>query len=866
MGEVYRARDTRLGREVAIKILPSAFMTDSERRARFDREARVLAALNHPHIAAIYGVEDAGTVRALVLELVDGPTLADRLTLGRIPLREALVIARQIADALDAAHQKGIVHRDLKPANIKVTPSGVVKVLDFGLAKAAGDVPSPDLSHSPTVTIDATREGVILGTAAYMSPDQARGKPVDKRTDVWAFGCVVFEMLTGRKPFAGETVSDTMAAILEREPTWEALPAATPRSARRLLERCLEKDVTRRLRDIGDARIEIDDALGDRVDRSGASPGLSVGRLGRWVAGIGIIAALVAVGFSGRFIRWSDGQLNTAPLNMRFDQLTSESGTEWFPSLSPDGQWVAYAGEAGGNRDIYLQSISGKTPINLTADSADDDDQPEFSRDGERIAFRSSREGGGIFVMGRTGESVRRVTRAGFKPSWSPNGAEIVYATQNVDVNPQNTQGTSELWIVSLASGGELKRLNTGDATMASWSPHGHRIAYMKRLGTSRQRDIWTISATTDESAPITSDTANDWSPTWSPDGRFIYFASDRGGSMNLWRIAVDERTGQALGEPQAITTPAPFVAHPTISGDGSRIAYSSVLQTRNIQKLGLDPATGALKADPSWMTTGSRLWANPDPSPDGQLVAFYSTQSEEHIYVSRPDGTGLRQVTSDAAIDRLPRWSPDAKWIAFFSNRRNAHYQVWKVRPDASDLQQLTDVSNDVRYPVWAPDGTRMAVTMIGTTPEAGQVYIFDPMRPWKDQNAQILPALQAPRTLFLVNSWSHDGERLVGQAGLVSQGIVTYALRSGTFDRLTDFGEFPVWLPDSQRVLFVSGGKEFYVVDTKSRAVRKTFSVDRDVIGPPQVSRDGREAYFSRRVTETDIWMLTLDSEGGR
>ncbi len=261
MGEVYRAHDARLGRDVAIKILPRAFTTDPERLARFEREARLLAALNHPHIGGIYGIEDIGGAPALVLELVEGPTLADLIKAGRLPVEEALAIGRQIADGLSTAHDKGIVHRDLKPANVKLTLSGEVKILDFGLAKPDPDGAAPQAAHSPTITISASHHGIILGTAAYMSPEQARGKSVDKRSDIWAFGCVLFEMLTGHKAFDRETVSDTMAAILEREPDWRLLPAATPASVRRLLQRCLAKDIVRRLRDIGDACLELDDAV-----------------------------------------------------------------------------------------------------------------------------------------------------------------------------------------------------------------------------------------------------------------------------------------------------------------------------------------------------------------------------------------------------------------------------------------------------------------------------------------------------------------------------------------------------------------------------------------------------------------------------
>ena len=271
MGEVYRARDTRLGRDVAIKILSRTFTSDPERRARFEREARMLASLNHPHIGAIYGVEHVDGIQALVLELVEGPTLADRLQQGPLAVAEALVLARQIADALDAAHEKGIIHRDLKPANIKITSDGVVKVLDFGLAKAAiGDGSMAHLTQSPRMASGGTREGVIVGTPTYMSPEQARGLAVDKRTDVWSFGCVLYELLTGRVAFKGQTVTDTLAAVLERQPAWEALPESTPAAVRRLLGRCLEKDRKQRARDIGDVRLDLDDVIAATSSRTTA--------------------------------------------------------------------------------------------------------------------------------------------------------------------------------------------------------------------------------------------------------------------------------------------------------------------------------------------------------------------------------------------------------------------------------------------------------------------------------------------------------------------------------------------------------------------------------------------------------------------
>ena len=301
MGEVYRAHDTRLGRDVALKLLPPGFTADAERLARFTREARLLASLNHPNIGTIHGFEEAEGMRALVLELVEGDTLADRVARGPLPIPETLAIARQIADALEAAHDKGVVHRDLKPANIKITPDGVIKVLDFGLAKSDPGGAS-ELANSPTITVGGTVAGLILGTAAYMSPEQARGRVVDKRTDVWAFGCVLYELLTGRAAFPGETVSDTIGAILNREPDWTQLPRDLPPSVMTLLRRCLEKDAKKRKRDIGDARAEIDDALArpsaDRAAGDASKASTAVVRRHSvlpWLVGAaGLIAAAVA--------------------------------------------------------------------------------------------------------------------------------------------------------------------------------------------------------------------------------------------------------------------------------------------------------------------------------------------------------------------------------------------------------------------------------------------------------------------------------------------------------------------------------------------------------------------------------------------
>jgi eukaryotic-like serine/threonine-protein kinase len=862
MGEVYRARDTRLGRDVAIKILPRAFTADADRLTRFEREARVLASLNHPNIAAIYGIEDAPLddglhIRALVLELVDGDTLADRIAHAgstRVPTKDALEIARQIADALDAAHEKGIVHRDLKPANIKITPQGIVKVLDFGLAKVeAGPRDAVrGVSEAPTITVDDTREGLIVGTAAYMSPEQARGQAIDKRTDIWAFGCVLYEMLTGRAAFGAATVSDTIAAVIEREPDWKQLPAATSPAVRRLLERSLRKDQKERLRDIGDARNELADALANLA--SGAPPAPSHVR--RFVvSGATVLAIVVAAAYLISTRVTDSRPAPTGNTAGTFSQLTSSPGIEWFPSISPDGRWVVYAGDTSGNRDIYLQSITGQNPINLTADSLDDDDQPAFSPDGERIAFRSERDGGGIFVMGRTGEASRRVTRGGYRPAWSPDGSMLAYTTRTVDINPQNGVGQSELWTINVNSGATRRLGELANAVEVSWSPHGMRLAVSIQASGTRQMDVVTIDATRGEPTPLVVDPSTDWSPVWSPDGRFVYFISDRSGSMNLWRVPVNEASGQPLGTPEPLTSPSSFAAHPSISADGRRIVYSSVLISSNVARLRFDPASGVVVGTPTDVTTGSRPWANPDISPDGQWVTFYSRQNPEgHVYVARVDGTGLRQLTGDSFQDRVPRWSPDGQWIAFFSNRSGVPYVLWKIRPDGSDLRQATAAG--AIYATWAPDSSRLAASEVTSETRPSATYIVDPNLPLTQQKAETLPPFRS----FVVNSWSADGEMLAGQTTISASGIAVYSFRTRTYDVLTDFGEFPVWLPDNRRLLFVSRGREIILVDRQTKARRTVFTEPRNVMGPPQLTRDGRNIFFSRRVTESDIWTLAI------
>ena len=398
MGEVYRATDTKLQRDVALKVLPEAFAYDSNRLARFQREAKTLASLNHPNIATIHGLEQTGDVHALVMELVEGEDLSQRLARGAIPLTDTLTIARQITGALEAAHEKGIIHRDLKPANIRITPDGVVKVLDFGLAKATAGDGSPDLEQSPTITVSSTREGVMLGTSAYMSPEQARGKPVDKRTDIWAFGCVLYEMLTARRAFEGEDVSTTLANVLKAEPDWSLLPATTPREIRSLLRRCLQKEVKDRYHAVADIRIAIEDEIAPSSSPASAivvqipATGNKLRERLAWVAaGIAALAALVMAFLYFRSTPVARPVTRFAVMLPPNERLAS--GCQTF-ALSPDGTHLAYIVTVpGGAQKLHLRTTDGLEETRTVVDV----NRPSlgnlfFSPDGQWLGFSAEGE------------------------------------------------------------------------------------------------------------------------------------------------------------------------------------------------------------------------------------------------------------------------------------------------------------------------------------------------------------------------------------------------------------------------------------------------------------------------------------------
>jgi hypothetical protein len=625
MGEVYRARDTRLKRDVAIKVLPEALSSDSDRLARFQREAELLATLNHPHIAAIYGLEESAGTSAIVMELVEGPTLAERLisvmsgfSRTGLPVDEALPIARQIADALEAAHDRGVIHRDLKPANIKITPDGNVKILDFGLAKLGpgGSTGSgkENLSLSPTLSVHATNAGLILGTAAYMSPEQARAKPVDRRTDIWAFGCVVFEMLTGRQTFAGDTVTDVLSSITRDEPDWTALPATTPPHIRTLLRRCLQKDPQKRLPHIGLARIEIDEGPAATAAFDAQGLGLAVPVQTRRAALPWIVAAVLGVGLVAVVARWAPWRTASRPALVRFSVdlgVDASLITDQAPVLSPDGTLLAFVAQKGTeNARIYVRHVDRLDATALTG--TENAQYPFFSPDGQWIAFFADGKLKKISVTG--GEAVTLCDAPqGRGGSWAEDGT-IVFQP-NVTGSGRGLSRVSE-------AGGTPQTLTTlleGEANQR-WPqmlPGGKAVLYTAAVTPGSTSDA-TISVQSLPGGARKILVHGGYFGRYLPSGHLLYLHDG-----TLFAVPFDldrlELTGRAVPAlERVVTNTTTGSADLAFSNSGTLVYVSGQMlgSALPIMWLNRDGGTAPLRATPS-------DWSNLRFSPDGRRLAL---------------------------------------------------------------------------------------------------------------------------------------------------------------------------------------------------------------------------------------------------
>lgn len=869
MGEVYRARDTKLNRDVALKVLPEQFALDADRLARFKREAQVLASLNHQNIAAIHGFEEANGIQALVLELVEGPTLADIITGSGLrtpgsrrdtaagptpevrrpkpgdaasakgvplPLEEALPIARQIADALEAAHEHGIVHRDLKPANIKLRPDGTVKVLDFGLAKAIeGDANARDVSQSPTLSVAATRHGIILGTAAYMSPEQARGKPVDKRADIWAFGCVLYEILTGKRAFAGDDVPDTLAAILRGEPDWSALPANTPAAIQRLLRRALAKDPRERLPDIAVARFEIGDAIAaPQVQPTSAivAPhAASTPRRRReiFIAGGGVIVgAAIAVALAWNvLLRPTEQPRRTtrfAIAGSENDQLSYTAGH--FVALSPDGIHLAYVA----NGRLYLRALDQleSTPIRETEAGGlvGHARSPFFSPDGQWLGFWQQGQLRKVSITGGASVTLSAVAQIPFGASWSPDDT-ILYG-----------QGLAGIWRVSGAGGAPeiILKVNAGQSASGPQLLPGGQVVLFT-LGTGTNSDDAQIVAYSLESGEQHVLIRGGTGARYVPTGHLVYV--NRG---TLLAVPFNPTALRVTGGPVPLVegvmqaTAAPFgrsgsgAAQFATALDGSLVYVPRTAQVERRMLVWVDRQE---REDP--LLLEPRAYLYPRVSPDGTRVALDVRDQENDIWIWDFARTTLTRLTFSPSLDRSPAWAPDGRHVVFGSDREGQIGLFQRAADGTGTDERLTKMPFAVPNAL-TPDGKSLVFLSRDADAKTGDnlgLLSMEGERPSK-------PLL---RTQFNERNGeiSPDGRWMAYQSNESGQDQIFVRpfpdVDAGRWQISTAGGTRPLWSRDGRELFYLTEGGSVMAVAVQ---LRPTFSA-----GSPKTLLEG--PYFA-------------------
>jgi serine/threonine-protein kinase len=708
MGEVYRARDARLNRDVAVKVLPDALALDAERLARFTREAQLLGSLSHPNIAIVHGFEDVAGVHALVMELVDGATLADRIAEGALPLDEAVPIARQIAEALAAAHEQGVIHRDLKPANIKLRPDGTIKVLDFGLAKMleppAASAPS-SATLSPTITTPAmTQMGIILGTAAYMPPEQARGRPLDRRSDLWAFGCVLFEMLSGVRAFDGEDATDTIAAVVRAEPPWQALPADLPAPVRLLLQRCLEKDRRKR---VGDAAAALF-VLGEPtlLAATAAPPAVvaeqrrSPWRTVSWSA-LGIVAAGVIAGAAvWALTRPDPPQVSRLAMTTSGPSLVARWVQTTHVTITHDGSTVIYVGgAAGANPAIFARRIDSLEPVLLTAQGG----SPFVSPDGQWVGFASPGTLRRVAITGGPSIEIGKLDGALRGATWGEDDT-IVFATQG---------------------GSGLRRIRVGDGTSEVLTKpdtaRGELAHVLPRFLPGSRALLFTIAGTSNASAQVAALDLRSSPPTskilirggsdarYVSSGHLVYLAGDslRAVPFDVDRLEVGKATAvPVLGAPASLGG----VAGDFEIADNGTLVYlpagGAAAAGRTLAWVDRQGREEAISAPP-------RTYLYPRLSPDGTRVALDIREQENDIWVWDLVRKGFTRVTKDPGLDRMPVWA-DSEHL-FYSSMADGTSTIYRQRADGTGTPERLErpAAGRPRFPLFlAPDGTRLLLS----------------------------------------------------------------------------------------------------------------------------------------------------------
>jgi hypothetical protein len=893
MGEVYRARDVRLHREVAVKVLPGSFADDPDRLRRFEHEARAASALNHPGILTIHDFGEHEGAPYVVSELLEGQNLSERMEGSALPVRRALDYAVQIAHGLAAAHEKGIVHRDLKPANLFVTKDGRIKILDFGLAKLTQpEKHEGALSEIGTLTAQ-TEPGVVMGTVGYMSPEQIRGQPADHRSDIFSFGAVLYEMLAGRRAFLGGSAADTMSAILREDPP--ELVVADPAlslALDRVVRRCLEKDPQHRFHTVHDLAFALESLGGvsEALPRT-AVPAAAPAPQARWLgpaiasgAAVLLVLAVLALWLAGfRFVR-SRADGSAAAARATFQALTTQSGVELFPSISPDGKTFVYVGYSSGNADLYLQRIDGRNAINLTRDTPEADIQPAFSPDGSQIAFRSERGGGGIFLMGATGESVRRLTDAGFNPAWSHDGKEIVVRGRG-HPDPALPQREEPSLGGRRGDGRKANRYAGGRRPaevvgrrrpaelVASWAPH--RLLGSPSRSPPRHLDGPSGSR-------CRRQTGRGRGPGHRRSGRRLEPGLVAGRRVPLllerpqWDdepVAGRNRREDRQGPGKAPARDGAVALGWSHEHRGGRAADGLCVGGRDVDRRERGLRSGRRTRGGGARAAARRRFARArDRHLSRREVDLVQLAGDARgSLVASSDGSSLRQFTSDAFRERGADWSADGRRIVFYSDR-TGRWEFWSVNPDGSALTQLTRGTVDPWSARWSPDGARLAF------PDGYNTYLLPLGLPLGTEKPEPLPRFDAAGDAFTVSSWSPDGRALAGTLtrpdGAEMPGIVIYQIDSKTYRRVTDFGDDAKWLSDSRRLLVgdsdtgrirlvdSASGKSAPVLDQlRFRPGERSGSgigITRAKFG---ISRDDKTLFLVRDHTEADIWLIELE-----
>jgi len=830
MGVLYKAEDTRLHRTVALKVLPLRFTNDPVAKERFLREARTASALDHQNICAIFDVGESEDGRLfLAMPCYQGETLRSRLARGPLAIEEALGIAKQVARGLAKAHRLGIVHRDIKPENLMLTTDGVVKILDFGIAKLSGSSDLTGTEHR-------------IGTPSYMAPEQTRRGQVDSRADLWALGVVLYEMIAGRRPFGGANPITVLQAIQYGVPEpLSQLRPGVPARLEKVVARLLMKNPKARYPDAESVLVDLDGetaASGKRSRRLWFAAGIA------GLAALGLVAKVL--------IAQDDGAAAVSPVvGSASSTLTAQSGGEWYPSLSPDGERFVYASWNGSGYDLFLQDVAGvEQPVNLTEGFPGDDTHPAFSPDGKRIAFRSERpDGGGIFLMNvdETGRPARRIADFGYHPAWSPDSRQILVSTAAI-TDPTIWDRSSRVWGIDLDKG-TRRLLLKREAVQPSWSPNGKRIAFWSVLAKTGRRMIWTVTADGKNPVPVDmKDLSVNWNPVWSADG-YLYFVSNRTGSMSPWRIEIDENTGLALGDPEPVGAPSRWSGFLSLSGDGRRLIYSTSESDSSIERVQLDPEKPPVALAPVARVTTGLLNVRVSPKGDRIVLASAKDDKQEDLFVGRTDGTGaLLQITRDAYRDRSPAWMPDGRIV--FTSNRGGRYELWTIRPDGSAPQPL-GVGQDkpLFNPVPSLDGRLLAFA-------AGldQAVLLD-----GERASEILPPVDGMP--FFGSSWSPDSQRLAGVRN-GKPGILLYSPASRSYERLTESGFRPVWTRDGSKILFLDQGWKVFSLDLATRERREILAPSP---GAAFVDMDLDPAsgllYLVRQEPQGNVMMLSLE-----